>query len=126
MRGADIPLETLYVTGNKGIKTVKKPKYTLHSRAEEERKQASLGKLLSCYYGASCEKCCGVYPKFFTEGGFKDYGYYVCMVCGKESIHKPMSWEARQAWNNHEYIFNPSNECVQMNIFDLFEEEVES
>lgn len=119
MRGDSIPLVTWYV-GTK--RTFKKPKYRLHSAAEEKMEQDKLGRMLSMYYGTSCEKCCGVYPKFFTEGGFKDDGYYVCLVCGKESTHKPMAWQARDAWNNHKYIFNPETEFTQMTIFDLLEE----
>ena len=123
MRGDDIPLVTWISTKGDKITTFKRPKYILHSAVEEKAEQDKLSSnMLPCYYGTWCEKCCGVYPKFFTEGGLKDYGYYVCMVCGKESAHKPMAWQARDAWNNHEYIFNPETECTQMTIFDLLEE----
>ncbi len=103
MIGERIPKVTWIV----GKKTEKRPLYSLHTAEEEMAVQNKLGKLLSYYYATNCEKCCGVYPKFYTEQGLTNYGYYVCMVCGKESTHHPMPWQSREAWNNHEYLFKP-------------------
>ena len=119
MRGADIPLVTWYRQTDKGIVTFKKPKYELKAAAVIKAKQDKLGDNADWYYGTNCKKCCGVYPAFYTEGGFRDYGYYVCLVCGKESIHKPMNWEAREAWNNEEYLWQPMYK--QHTIFDYEE-----
>lgn len=115
-----IPLETWY--GFKGDKkfTFKKPKYELKTAEEEKAYQEKLGNSLSFYYGTWCNKCCGVYPKFFTESGFRDYGYYVCLVCGRESTHQSMDWLARDSWNNGEYEWIPeAKENEQLSIFDF-------
>jgi hypothetical protein len=119
MVGKDIPLETVYISGSKGIRTEKRPQYILKTAEEEKAHQERLGKSVGFWYGTKCEKCCGVYPKFFTTLGFENLGYYVCMVCGKESKHCDMNWQARDAWNAHEYHFKP--ETYQYTIFDYIE-----
>lgn len=118
MSGNDIPLVTFYRIGKDGkTDSFKKPKYVLKSTAEIKAEQDRLGDGASWYYGTECEKCCGVYPAFMTDDGFKDLGYYVCLVCGKESEHEPMTWSARDAWNDHRYRWEPTG--YQMSIFDL-------
>lgn len=119
MTGNDIPLVTWNRVEGGKIKTFKKPKYELRPAKEIKEIQDRLGGLLNCYYGTTCKKCCGVYPAFMTEGGLTDYGYYVCLVCGKESKHEPMSWMARKSWNNGLYEWEPTNR--QLSIFDLEE-----
>ena len=125
MRGTDIPLETVYHFGAKGKRwTTKRPKYTLKSTEEEKAHQEKLGKMCSYYYGTDCEKCCGVYPAFYTDNTFDCSCYYVCLVCGKESTHHEMPWQSSKAWNNHEYVFNPEKEEYQFTIFDYMKGEV--
>ena len=117
MRGDAIPLVTWYIAGTN--KSFKKPKYELRTMEEEKEHQKKLGNCLGFYYGIRCKKCCGVYPAFHTTGGFKDEGYYVCLVCGKESEHQPMEWQARDSWNAEQYIWQPSDdEFRQMTIND--------
>ena len=119
MRGDKIPLTTVYTITGKGItKKRKEPLYKLVSAEEEKAHQDKLGDSVSFWYGTWCKKCCGVYPKFFTTESFDDKGYYVCLVCGKESKHTDMTWQARDAWNNGDYIFNPEQDDYQMTIFD--------
>ena len=65
------------------------------------------------------KKCCGVYPAFFTEQTFDSKGYYVCLVCGKESKHEVMPWIAAREWNRGNFIFDPQAENYQMTIFDI-------
>ena len=120
MRGADIPLETVYTIGRNGTTTHKEPLYELKSTKEIKAIQDKLGGMLSFYYGTWCNKCCGVYPAFYTEMGFKDDGYYVCLVCGKESKHEPMGWMARDDWNNGIFKWEPDKEEFrQMTINDF-------
>lgn len=114
-----IPLVTWYGWHGDKQYSFKKPMYELKTAEEEKAYQEKLGKLLSYYYGTNCKKCCGVYPAFFIEGTFRDYGYYVCLVCGRESEHKVMSWMARDSWNNGEYSWTPEpKEGEQLSIFD--------
>ena len=115
MTGNDIPLTTWYRHTDKGITTFKKPKYILQTYEEIKAKQDKLGKNAAWYYGTDCEKCCGVYPAFMTEDSFENKGYYVCLVCGKESVHEPMSWIARDSWNAGRYKWKPS-EFYQMSM----------
>ena len=125
MRGKDIPMETWYSwdQNNKRI-SYKRPKYYLVPKAEEMAKQERLKKtnFLRFYYGLWCEKCCDCYPKFFTEGSFEDFGYYVCLVCGKESKHMPMTWQCRDAWNSHQYKWSPDVDGYQFTLFDYMEQ----
>ena len=118
MRGKEIPLETWYRIENGKTISFKKPKYVLLSKEQAKSEQDRLGKNVGFYYGTRCKKCCGVYPKFLTEGGFRDFGYYVCPVCGKESMHMPMNWECRDAWNNDRYLWKPMDEGYQFTIYD--------
>lgn len=125
--GKMIPKQTVYIIGRDGTKTRKEPLYTLHSTEEEKAKQDKLGDSVGFWYGTWCEKCCGVYPKFFSEQGFKVGGYYVCMVCGKESTHNPMPWQSRDAWNNHEFAFKPEpKNGYQFTIYDYMDDLKES
>lgn len=114
-----IPLITVHHSspGHK-ICTTKRPLYTLRSSKEEAAVQKKIAKTsdLGFWYGINCEKCCGVYPKFFTETGFEALGYYVCLVYGKESKHNPMSWQSRDAWNNHKYSWVPTG--YQYSLFE--------
>ncbi len=119
MIGDKIPKVT-WIVGNR---TEKRPLYTLHSKEEEKSEQERISRNydLSYWYGTGCEKCCGVYPKFYTDQDFSAYGYYVCMVCGKESTHHPMTWQAKDAWNKHEYKFSP--EPYQTTIWNFLSKE---
>ena len=120
MTGKDIPLKVIYTIHPDGRTTSRKePLYRLHSAKEELDEQMSLAKRgadLGWYYGTKCEKCCGVFPKFFTEETFAAKGFYVCMVCGKESRHRSMAHLARESWNNGEFVFIP--DAYQYSIFD--------
>lgn len=118
MRGDRIPKATWII----GKKQEKRPLYTLRSQEEESLYQEKNKDRLSFWYGTNCEKCCGVYPKFYTEQGFNNDGYYVCMVCGKESQHAPMTWMAKDLWNNHKYLFKPEPSFgYQYTLEDLLE-----
>ena len=100
----------------------KRPQYVLHSKKEEKAKQDELRKsnMLGYYYGTDCNKCCGVYPSFQTSvKGFDSQGYYVCLVCGKESKHASMPWIARDYWNGGKYEWEPER---QLTIYDLLPE----
>lgn len=121
MTGKDIPLITVIHTKGEQIWTTKRPKYELKTSKEIQRDQERLGRMVGSYYGTWCDKCCGVYPKFYTEDGFRDYGYYVCLVCGKESTHQPMPWQARDEWNNGRFVFIPSELNRQMTLDDYIE-----
>lgn len=114
-----IPMETWYGWHGDKSYSFKKPKYELKTAKEEKEHQEKLGNCLGFYYGTNCDKCCGVYPAFFTEGTFRDYGYYVCLVCGRESKHQPMNWMAKDSWNNCEYKWVPDpKEHEQLSVFD--------
>lgn len=115
MTGKNIPTVNWFGNG----KTIKKSRYELKPAKEIKAEQDRLGGLLNCYYGTTCKKCCGVFPAFYTEGGLTDYGYYVCLVCGKESKHEPMSWIARDSWNNGQYQWEPTQR--QLSILDIME-----
>ena len=115
MVGKMIPKVTVYHFG-KTITKTKEPLYKLRSAEEEKAYQDKLGKSVSFWYGTWCEKCCGVYPRFYTEQDFEAKGYYVCLVCGKESRHCHMNHQAKDAWNNREYLFVPSG--YQYSLFD--------
>ena len=110
-----IPTVTQIIGGNP-IRTRKVPMYKLKSQAEEAAHQQKLGKMAQYYYGTRCESCCGVKPKFFTDQDFAARGYYVCLVCGKESEHCDMHWQAKEAWNEHRYVYVPDN--YQYSMFD--------
>lgn len=60
---------------------------------------------LSFWYGTWCEPCCGVYPKFMSlhSNNPKDC-FYQCEVCGKRTESFTMPWQARDAWNNGEFV----------------------
>lgn len=68
-------------------------------KEEQDRLKAN-GYYLGWWYGVSCKKCCGVYPKFMKKEGFdpKDC-YYQCEVCGRRTAPEVMPWIARDAWN---------------------------
>ena len=58
---------------------------------------------LSWWYGTNCKKCCGVFPKFCTEGDpAADKCFFECEVCGKRTEGFMMPWQAEKAWNNDE------------------------
>lgn len=122
MRGKDIPLVTWYRSGRDKVETFKKPKYELKTAREMKAIQDKLGNTVGFYYGTLCKKCCGVYPAFFTEDSFNSLGYYVCLVCGKESTHEPMAWMARDSWNHKKYKWVPSQDG-QLTIFDYMNRE---
>lgn len=123
MRGDQIPLVTWYRTKTGGgVETFKRPKYVLKSVEEVKAEQVRLGSNASWYYGTNCAKCCGVYPQMFTEETFDDNAYYVCPVCGKESEHAKMPWQARQKWNAGAYKWEPTEEPTgyrQLTLFDF-------
>lgn len=123
MRGADIPLITCYKSG-KTLTTFKRPMYELKPAEEIKAHQKKLGKNASWYYGTSCRKCCGVFPAYMTENSFESLGYYVCLVCGKESKHEVMPWIARDSWNNGEYKWIPDGTYEQLTIFDFIGRDV--
>ena len=50
-----------------------------------------------------------------TEHTFEANAYYICLVCGKESGHFPMPWQAKESWQD----LNKPYE--QMTIFDLLQ-----
>jgi hypothetical protein len=118
-----IPMVKWYTVRKNGceVQCKKLPLYTLHSRKEELKKQKELGNMLGYYYGTDCDKCCGVYPKFFHTQGFEELGYYVCLVCGKESKHAPMPWQAREYWNSRKYEWEPER---QLTFEDLLSEDM--
>ena len=115
-----IPLITQYTITAKGTVSKKVPKYRLKSAEEEQEHQRKLGHSLSFYYGTLCKRCCGVYPAFFTTDGFESKGYYVCLVCGKESKHADMEHLARANWNEERYAWVPESAKAdyQYSIFD--------
>ena len=124
MIGADIPLNTIYTIHTDGRTTKeKKPLYTLKSAEEVKAHQEKLGENAGWYYGTWCKKCCGVYPAFYNELNFNNFGYDVCLVCGKESLHEPMPWQCRDDWNAGRYIWEPSgSEYYQMSLEDWISE----
>ena len=120
MRGSAIPKTTQYIIQKNVLTTSKKvPMYELKPAKEIKAHQDSLDKNAGWYYGTDCKKCCGVYPAFFTEQTFDSKGYYVCLVCGKESKHEVMPWIAAREWNRGNFIFDPQAENYQMTIFDI-------
>lgn len=60
---------------------------------------------LGWWFGTECEKCCDVYPRLVTRDVNDKYHdtAYKCDVCGKQTEWTGMPWQARDAWNNHEY-----------------------
>lgn len=122
MTGKDIPLVTWYRSSGKRTITFKKPKYELKTEKEIKDIQEKLGDLLGCYFGTLCKKCCGVYPAYMKDDDFAAKGYYVCLVCGKESTHEYMTHMARNSWNDGRYKWTPS-EYRQLSIFDFEESE---
>lgn len=116
----NIPMVTFCKAGKDGPTTFKKPMYELVSAEVEMAKQKRLGKMLSFWYGTNCKKCCGCFPKFFEEQSFGGLGYYVCLVCGRESKHEPMLWIARDEWNKGNYSWTPEPGIdQQLTIFDF-------
>ena len=118
-----IPMITQYTITDKGVVGRKVPKYRLRSAEEEIEHQNGLGKAIQFYYGLECKKCCGVYPAYFTTDGFESRGYYVCLVCGKESKHGVMEHLARSNWNEGRYEWMPEEKNYQYSIFDLMKGE---
>lgn len=123
MRGADIPLQTIYTITKNGTKSHKEPLYKLQTTEEVKARQDKLGENAGWYFGTLCKKCCGVYPAFFNDLGFEHLGYYVCLVCGKESLHNPMPWQSRDDWNAGRYKWKPDGLYEQMDIFSFLKEE---
>lgn len=117
-----IPMITQYTITAKGTVSKKIPKYILKTAEEEAEHQKKLGNFLSFYYGLSCKKCCGVYPHYFTTDGFESKGYYVCLVCGRESKHGDMEHLARANWNEGRYERKPEEKEYQYTIFDFMRE----
>jgi hypothetical protein len=118
-KGKSIPMITVCHIAKGKLTKAKKPMYVLRSKAEEMAYQENHKDTISFWYGTWCKKCCGCYPKFFSEESFNSLGYYVCMVCGKESKHEPMPWMARDDWNNGVYEYTPSE--YQFTIYDFME-----
>lgn len=60
---------------------------------------------LGLWFGTDCEKCCDVYPRLVKRDANDKYHdtAYKCDVCGKQTEWTGMWWQARDAWNNHEY-----------------------
>lgn len=60
---------------------------------------------ISWWFGTDCEKCCDVYPRFVNRNTNDKYHScaFKCDVCGKQTEWTGMPWQAKQAWNNHEY-----------------------
>ena len=82
--------------------------------AKENQDRLSKHYDLGFWYGTNCEKCCGVYPKFGTEGNqASGECFYVCEVCGKRTKGYSMPWQAKEAWNRHEY----KNKHTQLSLF---------
>ena len=122
MRGKEIPLITVYTIEKRGHTTKKRvPLYELQPAEVVRAKQEALGDNVGWYYGDDCNKCCGVFPAFETETGFDSKCYFVCLVCGKESIHCEMPFLARDEWNAGHFLFNPEDSNYQMTIFDFLE-----
>lgn len=113
MRDKEIPLKTVYHSKKSKLWTTKEPLYRLKSKQEEKEYQESLGRFLHFYYGVDMYKCCGVYPKFMTEQTLNGYGYYICLVCGKEGKHEPMQWLAKKSWQDMNKPYE------QISIFEL-------
>lgn len=114
-----IPTITRYHVKGEAMRTTKEPLYRLKSQAEEMKYQEELGKFLPWYYGVDLPKCCGVYPRFLTDQSFEDNGFFVCLVCGRESKHLPMTWQAREAWK--EALEAGAPRFRQMTIEELLE-----
>ena len=71
----------------------------------EQRKLEIRGMNPGWWYGTSCEKCCGLYPRFRCDGSNNTKNcWYECDVCGKRTDRHEMPWAAREAWNRHEYM----------------------
>lgn len=122
MQGKDIPNETVIISGSNGIRTEKRPLYTLVSEDVAKKQQDKLGKNVGWFYGTNCKRCHGVYPKHIDEPDYRAYAYYLCPVCGKESKHFPMPWQAEKAWNNDEFEWAPKTskeKGYQFSIFDI-------
>lgn len=73
------------------------------AKANQERIEDE-GYNLGWWYGTWCEKCCGVFPKFEVSDAFGGGCWYQCEVCGKRTEEKSMPWQARDAWNRHEFL----------------------
>ena len=79
----------------------------IKEEAKENQDRLSRNFDLSFWYGTWCEKCCEVYPKLDTEGDLAGgQCFYVCEVCGRRTKGYSMPWQARDAWNRHEYKDN--------------------
>lgn len=117
-----IPMVTWYKISRKGIEKFKKPMYVLESTESIKAKQDRLGENAAWYYGTNCKKCCGVFPAFFTEQTFEGLGYFVCLVCGRESQHEHMAWQAEESWNAGRYCFEPKEEYKQITLWDVIGE----
>ena len=119
MSGDEIPKITQYtIHCGGGMTKDKVPQYTLKTSDEIKDHQKRLGENASWYYGTNCVKCCGVYPSFQTEENMQMFGYYVCLVCGKESLHEPTPWQCRNDWNAGRYKWEPET-MRQLTIFDF-------
>ena len=109
MQGKQIPLITEFHTGRGGTTRRKVPQYTLRPAHEEAAHQLRLIATGSFdfYYRSDMEPCCGVYPSLQQEARNGGYGYYVCLVCGKESRHLP--YKPEEAWQKGDFIWQPAN-----------------
>lgn len=119
MRGDQIPKITQYTITENGTKSRKVPMYKLMPAEIVKARQDKLGENAGWYFGTWCNKCCGVYPASMSETGFDDLCYYVCLVCGKESKHCAMPWQARDEWNAGNYVFDPEKDDYQLTLFDM-------
>ena len=75
------------------------------TKEEAKAKQDRIAKdyKLSWWYGTTCNKCCGVYPRMITGIGPHDLCRFECEVCGTTTAEYEMPWQAIRAWNNGEF-----------------------
>ena len=66
---------------------------------------------LAWWSGVACEKCCGVYPRFYPGESNGGGCRYECDVCGKRTEAYAMPWMARDAWNAGNYAEDQIRFC---------------
>lgn len=85
---------------------------------EAKKNQAELSAHynLSYWYGTSCKKCCGVYPKLMTTGATHEQCYFQCEVCSRRTEAVDMPWISKELWNeDNTYI---EHGTVQISLFE--------
>jgi len=72
----------------------------------EQKLMQIKGMNLAWYFGTDCEKCCEVYPRLVKRNVTDKYHdtAYRCDVCGKQTEWSGLISQARDAWNNHQYM----------------------